>query len=315
MANKTLAIIMDPIADIQFNHDSSLAILLAAQARGWQPHYIEPKDLFWQNGEAYANNKTLVVENNPQDWYQFKQQQVTALKQFTVILMRKDPPFDMDYIMATYFLDHAAAAGGMVVNNPQALRDANEKFFTTHFPQCMPPTLISSSVKQLQQFQQQQQKVVFKPLHLMGGQGIFVAEQQQDCQDQLLTLTDQQHTPILAQRYLPEIKQGDKRILIVNGEVIPHTLARIPPADGFLGNLAAGGQATAGEFTDRDQWICQQIAPTLKQIGLMLVGVDIIGDYLTEINVTCPTCLVEFKQLFSVDVADYLLQHIEKMIK
>ncbi|MCP4475871.1 MAG: glutathione synthase [Gammaproteobacteria bacterium] len=309
-----LGVIMDPIASIDFHHDSTLALLLNASKRHWQLHYMEQADLFWHENRAYAESKQLNVYDDNNHWYDFAATATLPLEELDIILMRKDPPFNMNYIMTTYFLDHAAKAGTLVVNSPQALRDANEKFFTTHFAHCMPPTLISSRLDLLQRFHHQHGKVIFKPLDLMGGQGIFLAEPEQDSRATVEKLSHQGQIPIMAQRYLPEISAGDKRILMIDGEPIPYALARIPQPGSFLGNIAAGGCGEPRQLSERDRWICEQVGPTLKQKGLLFVGLDIIGDYLTEINVTCPTCITEFRELFQVDTAEKLLDTLEKKL-
>ena len=309
-----LAVIMDPIADIEFAHDSTLALLLEASQRDWDLHYLEQSDLSWQDGHTFGQTRPLNVYNNANRWHELGEKITQPLDQFDVILMRKDPPFDMNYIMTTYFLDHAAANGTLVINSPQSLRNANEKFFATHFSHCMAPTLISSNLDLLQTFHAQHSKTIFKPLNLMGGQGIILAEAKETIIQALNQLTNHGQTPIMAQRYLPEIAQGDKRILMIDGEPIPYALARIPKEGSFLGNIAAGGQCKPKELTDRDRWICDQVGPILKQKGLLFVGIDIIGDYLTEINVTCPTCIVEVRQLFQIDAAQKLLDVIEKKL-
>ncbi len=311
--SKTLGIVMDPISAINIKKDSSFAMLLAAQARGWNLRYMEQQDVFLSNGEVCAEIRSLSVKEDAHNWYQLGEQETLPLRSLDVILMRKDPPFDMEYIYSTYLLEQAQAAGVRVINDPRSLRDANEKLFTAWFPQCCPPTLVTRHKHLIGQFQQQQGAIIVKPLDGMGGASIFRIDQGDPNFSVIVeTLTEQGTKSVMAQKYLPEIGDGDKRILMINGEPIPYALARIPAAGETRGNLAAGGSAEGRPLTERDRWICQQVGPTLKQKGLFFVGLDVIGDYLTEINVTSPTCIRELDKAFKLNIADDLITAIEK---
>lgn len=307
-----IGVVMDPIADITYYKDTTLALLQAAQARGHILHYMEMPDLYLEQGKAMAKVHPLEVFDNEQQWYQLGSSEDQNLGDFDVILMRKDPPFDNQYIYATYILERAEQEGCLVVNKPQSLRDCNEKVFATEFPQCCPPVLVSRDPARLRKFHAQHQDVIFKPLDGMGGSGIFRCKQDDPNVSVILeTLTLQSAEFIMAQKYLPEIKQGDKRILVVNGEAIPYSLARIPASGETRGNLAAGGKGVAQPLSERDQWIVDQVSPTLVEKGLMFVGLDVIGDYLTEINVTSPTCVREIDKAFDTQIGKTLITAIE----
>lgn len=307
-----LAILMDPIESIKPYKDSSFAMLLAAQQLGWSIHYFTLNDLFCQQNQARANLHTLKVFDNNDHWFNITKSQVQDLSKMDIIIMRKDPPFDMEYIYATYALELAEQAGVRVVNKPQGLRDANEKFFTLQFPDCCPPTLVSRDHQQLKEFHQQHQDVIYKPLDGMGGRSIFrIHDDTINLSVVLETLTDNQQQFIMAQKTIPEISEtGDKRILVINGEPIPYALARIPAKGELRGNLAAGARGEVVEITERDHWLCQQIAPTLRQKGLIFVGIDVIGDFITEINVTSPTCIREIEADTNIAIAEKLLEEI-----
>lgn len=315
MASLKLGIVMDPIDRITIKKDSSFAMLLAAQARGWTLFYMEQKDLFLQEGVARATVQRLTVQDDPNDWFQLSQADVMTLADLDVILMRKDPPFDMNYIYSTYLLEQAQSQGTLVVNRPQSLRDANEKLFTAWFPQCCPDTLVTSQASLIRQFYQQYNDIIIKPLDGMGGASIFrVTPQDANLSVIIETMTEHGLRPVMVQRYLPEIVHGDKRILLINGEPVPYALARIPAQGETRGNLAAGGRAEGQALTDRDRWICQQVGPTLREKGLLFVGLDVIGDYLTEINVTSPTCIRELDAQFGLSIAAELMDCIANEI-
>ncbi|PKM12971.1 MAG: glutathione synthase [Gammaproteobacteria bacterium HGW-Gammaproteobacteria-3] len=308
--------VMDPIDRINIKKDTSFAMLLEAQSRHWQIHYMELGDLYLRNGRAYARTRLLRVEKNAAQWHHFTGEQDIALDELDVIIMRKDPPFDQEYIYATYLLERAESLGTYVVNKPQSLRDANEKLFTAWFPQCCAQTLVARDGKRLRAFLQEQGEIILKPLDGMGGTSIFHVRQDDPNLSVILeTMTHYGSRYIMAQKYLPEIKQGDKRILIVNGEVVPYALARIPAQGETRGNLAAGGSASGRKLTERDSWIAEQIAPTLREKGLIFVGIDVIGDYLTEINVTSPTCVQELDSQFGLNIAGLLMNHIEQKLQ
>lgn len=305
-------VIMDPIQSISFAKDSTLAILLAAQRQGFELFYMQQDDLFIDNGEPKANLAPLRVFDDPNRWFELSEYRVAALEEMDVLLMRKDPPFDAEFVYSTYILEAAEKRGSLVVNKPQSLRDCNEKVFATNFAQCTPPLLVSRNQQRLKLFLEEHIDVVFKPLDGMGGTSIFrVSQGDQNLNVILETLTDNGQQTIMAQKYLPEITAGDKRILVVDGEVIPFCLARIPSGSDFRGNLAAGGRGVVQPLSERDQWIADQVAPELKKRGLIFVGLDVIGDYLTEINVTSPTCIREIDKAEDTSIGDRLVRAIQ----
>jgi len=311
----SLGVIMDPIGSIKPAKDSTLAMLLAAQHRGWSLAYMEQADLYLTGGEARARRRALTVKDDPKNWFSLGAEVDGFLKDLDLILMRKDPPFDMEYVSSTYILERAEAAGVMVVNRPQALRDANEKAFTAWFPQCCPPTLITRDMGRIRAFLTEQQKIVVKPLDGMGGTMVFVlAAGDPNTSVVLETLTALGRRLAVAQKYIPEIKAGDKRILLIEGEPVPYALARVPAPGESRGNLAAGGTGVGVALTERDRWICSQVAPKLKEKGLSFVGLDVIGDWLTEINVTSPTCIRELDKLYKLDIAGQLMDTLARKL-
>ncbi len=310
-----LGIVMDPISAINIKKDSSFAMLLQAQARGYQLHYMEMADLYLLDGQARASTRLLSVEQNPQSWYQFFGQQDIALSELDVILMRKDPPFDTEYIYATYILERAEDEGTLIVNKPQSLRDANEKLYTSWFAAHTPKTLVSRDAARLKAFYQQEQDVILKPLDGMGGASIFRLKPDDANVSVIIeTLTEHGSRYAMAQRFIPAIKEGDKRVLVVNGEPVPYCLARIPASGETRGNLAAGGRGEARPLSESDWAIARAVGPTLKAKGLIFVGLDIIGDKLTEINVTSPTCIREIEAAFPVSITGLLFDEIEKIL-
>jgi glutathione synthase len=307
-----LGMVMDPISQINIKKDTSFAMLLEAQARGWELHYIELDDLFLSNGQAYARTRSLEVQRDANQWHRFTGEQQIALSELDTIIMRKDPPFNQEYIYATYILEQAEREGVYVVNKPQSLRDANEKMFTAWFPQCCTDTLVARNPQKIRDFLQQHKEIILKPLDGMGGASIFlVRENDPNLSVILETMTEHGQRFIMAQKYLPAIKDGDKRILMVNGEPVPYCLARIPSSGESRGNLAAGGRGEGRPLSDRDRWIAEQVGPTLKAKGLVFVGIDVIGDYLTEVNVTSPTCVQELDKQFDLNISAQLMDHIE----
>jgi glutathione synthase len=307
---------MDPIQLISFQKDSTLAILLAAQRQGFELFYMQQQDLFLENGEPRASITPLRVFNDPDHWFELGESRIAALEEMNVLLMRKDPPFDSEFIYSTYILEAAEQRGSLVINKPQSLRDCNEKVFATQFPQCTPPLLVSRDQSRLKLFLEEHKDVVYKPLDGMGGTSIFrVSEGDQNLNVILETLTCDGQQTIMAQKYLPEITLGDKRILVVDGEVVPFSLARIPSGSDFRGNLAAGGRGVVQPLSERDQWIAQQVAPALKERGLIFVGLDVIGDYLTEINVTSPTCIREIDNAEDTRIGDRLIAAIQARLE
>ncbi len=324
-----LGIVMDPIQSINIKKDSSFAMLLEAQRRNYEIYYMEMSDLFIENNQAKAFSRQLRVIDDKHNWYQFlttktdnsskkNSDDTTAiidLSELDTILMRKDPPFDMEYIYATYILEIAAQSGTLVVNNPKSLRDANEKLFTHQFPNCTVATLVSRNKGQFKHFLKQHKDIIVKPLGGMGGHSIFrIRENDPNLNVILETMTDHASQYIMAQRFIPEISQGDKRILIINGTPVDYALARIPPEGETRGNLAAGGTGQGLPLSKRDYWLCEQVAPRLKEMGLIFVGMDVIGDYITEINVTSPTCIRELDSLYQLNISALLMDSIEEKI-
>ena len=310
-----LGMVMDSIDHINIKKDTSFAMLLEAQARGWELHYMELNDLYLRNGRTYARTRTLTVERNSLQWYQVISEQDIPLDELNVILMRKDPPFDQEYIYATYLLERAENRGVYVVNKPQSLRDANEKLFTAWFSQCCAETLVAREPSRIRSFLLEQGEIILKPLDGMGGTSIFHIRQDDPNLSVILeTMTQYKSRYIMAQKYIPEIKDGDKRILMIDGEAVPYALARIPAEGETRGNLAAGGRAEGRPLTEQDWWITRQVGPTLREKGLVFVGLDVIGDKLTEINVTSPTCVQELDKQFGLNIAGQLMDHIEKKL-
>lgn len=310
-----LGIVMDPIDKINIKKDTSFAMLLEAQSRNWELHYMELNDLYLRNGRAYARTRVLSVQRDYERWFAFDREQDIALDALDVILMRKDPPFDQEYIYATYLLERAESLGVYVVNKPQSLRDANEKLFTAWFPQCCAETLVAREPGRIRDFLHEQEEIILKPLDGMGGTSIFRLRRGDPNLSVILeTMTRYNTRYVMAQKYLPAIVDGDKRILLVNGEAVPYALARIPAPGETRGNLAAGGRAEGRPLTERDRWIANQVGPTLREKGLVFAGIDVIGDTLTEINVTSPTCVQELDREFGLNIAGMLMDHIENTI-
>ncbi|OCG71589.1 glutathione synthase [Gilliamella sp. Nev5-1] len=291
-----LGIVMDPISHIKIKKDTSFAMLLEAQKRGYQLFYMEMNDLFLRNGEAYATTRTLTVYNDDHHWFDMNNEQTIPLSDLDVILMRKDPPFDTEFIYATYILERAEAKGVLVVNKPKSLRDCNEKLFTAWFAKFTPETLVTRQTQQIKSFYQEHNDIILKPLDGMGGASIFrIKADDPNVSVIIETLTEHNSRYCMAQTYIPEITDGDKRVLVVDGEPVPYCLARIPQKGETRGNLAAGGHGEVRALSESDWHIAKSIAPMLKEKGLLFVGLDIIGDKLTEINVTSPTCVREIE--------------------
>lgn len=307
-----LGIVMDPIQAINYKKDTSLAMLWAAADKGWSLYYMEQSDLFLDNGRAFAMTKPLNVFKDPDHFYELGEESMVDLGDLDVILMRKDPPFDSAFMHSTMILDQAQRDGALVVNNPKSLLECNEKLFATQFPQCCPEVLVTRRGDLLKAFHKKHKDVIFKPLDGMGGSSIFrLKEDDSNVGVIIETLTSLGTEQIMAQKYIPEIKQGDKRILIVDGKPIPYALARIPAAGETRGNLAVGGRGEGRELSERDRWICDQVIPTLKEKDLMFVGLDVIGDYLTEINVTSPTCVRQLDDQYGLNIGMTLMDAIE----
>ena len=311
-----LAVVMDSILSINFKKDTTLAMLNAAQKKGWQIFYIEQDGLYLEDGKAMAIMQDLSVEMNPQNFFTLGPESRQSMADVDVILMRKDPPFNREFIYSTYILEQAEREGVLVVNKPQALRDFNEKVSATLFPQCCTPVLVSRKKELLQDFYKAQKDVIFKPLDGMGGTGVFrIKPGDPNISVIIETLTEYGTRQIMAQTFIPEISSGDKRILMIDGKSVGFALARLPAANETRGNLAAGGTAKGVELSDRDRWICDQVGPTLKENGLLFVGLDVIGDYLTEVNVTSPTCIRELDEIFNLDIAGDLMNCIEQKLQ
>ncbi|MCS3431218.1 glutathione synthase [Klebsiella sp. BIGb0407] len=310
-----LGIVMDPIAQINIKKDSSFAMLLQAQQRGYELHYMEMADLYLNNGEARARTRLLSVEQNYDNWYTFGNEQDIELADLDVILMRKDPPFDTEFIYATYILERAEEKGTLIVNKPRSLRDCNEKLFTAWFSDLTPETLVTRNKAQLKAFWQKHGDIILKPLDGMGGASIFrVKESDPNLGVIAETLTELGTRYCMAQNYIPAIKDGDKRVLVIDGEPVPYCLARIPQGGETRGNLAAGGRGEPRPLTESDWEIARRVGPELKARGLIFVGLDIIGDRLTEINVTSPTCIREIEAEFPVSITGMLFDAIEKRL-
>ena len=308
-----LGIVMDPISGVNIKKDSSFAMLLAAQTRGWDIQYMELHDIYINDDIPMANMQSLQVDDNPEQWFTLSNYRPEELANLDIILMRKDPPFDLEYIYSTYILEHAERLGTLIVNNSTALRNVNEKIFITHFAHCIAPTQVSRNINILLGFINQHQNIILKPLDGMGGHSIFrVNASDPNAKVILETMTNYGNCYVMAQKLIPEISAGDKRILLINGEPIPYALARIPAEGEIRGNLARGGTGKGVELTDRDRWICQQVGPCLRDMGLYFVGLDVIGDYLTEINVTSPTCIRELDSLYNIDISGQLMDALEK---
>lgn len=311
-----LGIVMDPIADISYPKDSSLAMLWAAQDRGWEIHYMEMQDLYLSLGEARARTRPLQVFRNPERWHELGSEQDLALSDLDVILMRKDPPFDSEFLYCTHLLEMAENNGTLVVNKPQSLRDCNEKLFATLFPELTPTTLVSRRSDLIRQFAEEHDDIILKPLDGMGGSSIFRHRKDDPNLSVILeTLTNHGQHQIMVQKYLPAIKGGDKRILMIDGEPVPYCLARIPASGETRGNLAAGGRGVAQPLSDSDKQIAATVGPELRKRGLYFVGLDVIGDKLTEINVTSPTCIREIDNAYDTDIAGKLMELIASKLE
>ena len=311
-----VGVVMDPIESIIVKKDTTLAMLLAAQKRGWVIHYMLQSNLYMDQGLPRAKMQTLSVMDDEQDWFKLGIHSDQALAELDVILMRKDPPFNLDYIYSTYILEQAQREGTLIVNDPQSLRDCNEKLFATQFPQCCPPVLAAASESKLKAFHEEHEDVIYKPLDGMGGTSIFRAKKDDANLSVIIeTLTNGGSRQIMAQKYIPEIKDGDKRILLIDGNPVEYCLARVPAIGESRGNLAAGGSGIAQKLTDRDRWICKEVSPALKERGLLFVGLDVIGEYLTEINITSPTCVREIDRAQSLDISDDLMDCIQEKLE
>ncbi|GAA3719449.1 glutathione synthase [Oceanisphaera sediminis] len=310
-----LGIVMDPIQSINIKKDTSFAMLLEAQHRGYELWYMEMSDLSLRDGEAFGHMARLTVKEDANQWFTLEEAERQPLSSLDVILMRKDPPFDTEFIYATYLLERAESEGTLIVNKPQSLRDANEKLYTAWFSEFTPPTLVSRKGSDIRAFHQEHQDIIIKPLDGMGGASIFRVKQDDPNLGVIIeTLTEHGSRYCMVQAYIPAITDGDKRVLVVDGEPVPYCLARIPQGGETRGNLAAGGRGEARPLSDSDRRIAEALGPVLKEKGLIFVGLDIIGDKLTEVNVTSPTCVREIEAAFPVNITGMLMDAIEKRL-
>lgn len=311
-----IGVVMDPIGTIKIHKDSTFAMLLAAQARGWELHYMELADLSLRDGQAWGRSRRLQVRDDPARWFELQAAEAMPLADLDVVLMRKDPPFDTEYVYSTYLLERALEAGTLVVNDPRGIRNANEKLFTAWFAEFCPPTLVTRHADTIRQFLAEHGDIILKPLGGMGGASVFrVRRDDPNLAVIIETLTCQPDRFAMAQRFVPEISAGDKRILLVDGEPVPYALARIPAPGETRGNLAAGGSGVGVELSERDRRICEAVGPVLREMGLLFVGIDVIGDYLTEINVTSPTCIRELDAIYGLDIAGQLMDVIAEKLQ
>jgi glutathione synthase len=310
-----IGVVMDPIQGIHVYKDSTLAIMLAAQARDAQLFYMLPEDLLVHQAKAAAYAQSIKVFDDEQHWFELGERALRPLTDFDVILMRKDPPFDMNYIFTTFILEQAEREGVLVVNKPASLRSYNEKFFITQFPEFAPQHLVTADYISIKGFVGQHKRCILKPLDGMGGDRIFyVDENERNLNVMLDVLTHHGKTPCMAQTYIPEISKGDKRILLVNGEPVPHVLARIPKADDIRGNMAAGASVEVQAISEHNLKLAKSVGEKLKALGIYFAGLDVIGDYLTEVNITCPTCIRQIDQGAGTDIAGMLLDSIEGLL-
>ncbi|HET8744123.1 MAG TPA: glutathione synthase [Ramlibacter sp.] len=313
-----VAVLMDPIEAIKIAKDTTFALLLEAQRRGHALHYMEQGDLALRDGAPWARLVPLTVKDDAGGWFRRDEARWRDLRELDVVLMRKDPPVDREFLYDTMVLEAAQRGGVQVINDPRSLRDCNEKVFALHFPQCMAPTLVARDPAELRRFVDEHGEAVLKPLDGMGGRGIFrVRAGDSNLNSMLETLLGgdahgQGRQFAVAQKFIPQISAGDKRILLVDGEPVPYALARIPQGNEFRGNLAVGGRGEGVPLSDRDRWIAAEVGPELRRRGLRFVGLDVIGDYLTEVNVTSPTCVRELDAQFGLNIAGTLFDAIEQ---
>lgn len=313
MSGRTrFAVLMDPIGSITPAKDSTLAMMLAAQQRGVELLYLEQRDLWVRDGVAMARLRPVTVHNDLRNWFTLEEPFVAPLREVDVVLMRKDPPFDTEYIYTTYLLERAEVEGTLVVNRPQGLRDVNEKVFTAWFPDCCAPTLITRDMRDMAAFMAEQGRIVCKPLYGMGGRSVFVLDAgDKNANVVFETLTEYGQRYAIVQRYIPDIVEtGDARVLLIDGEPVEHVLARIPPTGDNRGNLAAGARGVGRTLNDRDRWLCSRIGPVMRERGMLFVGLDVIGGFVTEINVTSPTGIRELEKQYDVDIAGQLIDAV-----
>ena len=311
----SLGVVMDPIQTIKVHKDSTLAMLLEAQRRQCPLWYMEQQDLELLDGRCMARMRPLAVRDDPDDWFSLGDARTQALDRLDVVLMRKDPPFDMEYVYTTYLLEQAQARGSLIVNRPSALRDANEKLYTAWFPEVCSPTLVSRRHAEFGRFIDTHRDVILKPLDGMGGASVFRVRAEDSNRNVIIeTLTGHGTRYTMGQRFIPEIRDGDKRIIVIDGKAIPYALARVPSAGENRGNLAAGGSGVGVALSDKDRQIVETVAPRLREQGILFAGLDVIGDYLTEVNVTSPTCIRELDQLYDLNISAVLMDCIEQKL-
>ena len=307
-----LGILMDPITAIRAHKDSSFAMLLAAQARGWQLFYMEQKDLYLRNERAFASMRQLKVDDRDSDWFEWSEAEDLPLSGLDILLMRKDPPMDMEYLYTTFILERAELEGLLVLNRPASLRDSNEKLYTAWFPEVCSPTLVSRRHAEFDRFIDTHRDVILKPLDGMGGASVFRVRAEDSNRNVIIeTLTGHGTRYTMGQRFIPEIRDGDKRIIVIDGEAIPYALARVPSAGENRGNLAAGGSGVGVALSDKDRQIVETVAPRLREQGILFAGLDVIGDYLTEVNVTSPTGIRELDKAFGLNIAGLMFDAID----
>jgi len=312
----SIGVLMDPIESIKPSKDTTFAMLLAMARRGHVAHCMQLSDLWLADGVPHARSRPVTVRDQATDYHDLGDPVEGPMRRFDAVLMRKDPPFDMEYVYATYILEMAERSGVAVLNRPSSLRDVNEKVFTAHFPQCCPPTLVTRDRNRIRAFLAQQKRIVVKPLDGMGGASVFRVDLGDPNVSVILeTMTEYDRRTVIAQRFLPEYRQGDKRIILIHGEPVDHALARIPAEGESRANLAAGGRGEAVPLSDRDRWICAQLGPELRHRGLDFVGLDVIGDYLTEINVTSPTGVRELDAACGTDIAGAFIRFLEGAVR
>jgi glutathione synthase len=311
-----IGVVMDPIEDIKPAKDTTLAMMLAAQRRGWTLSYLELRHVWLRDGTAFGRAHPIAVRDDTADWFSRGEPVTTRLGDFDAILMRKDPPFDTEYVYSTYILERAESQGALVVNRPQGLRDMNEKVYTAWFPECCAPTLITRDMGDMHAFLREHQRIVCKPLYGMGGRSIFALDAgDKNANVVFETLTDYGQRYAIAQRYIPDIvTTGDARVILVDGEAVPYALARIPSATDNRGNLAAGAKGVGRPLDDRDRWLAGRIGPVLRERGMLFVGLDVIGGFVTEINVTSPTGVRELDRQFGLDIAGSLMDAIGRRL-
>jgi glutathione synthase len=309
-----LGVVMDSIATIHYDKDSTLAMLRAAQARAWPLYYFESQDLVLRDGRVYGAARMLHLFDQRSAWFTLSDPLEIPLDTLDIILMRKDPPLTLEYLYTTHLLEFAARAGVLVANRPSALREVNEKLYALQFAQCCPPTLVTADMRKIRAFLAEQGDIILKPLDAMGGSGIYrLRPHDANLAVILETATERGKKTMMAQRYIVEVRDGDKRILLINGEPVPYALARIPAPGETRANLAAGGRGVGVPLTAQDRWICGQIGPDLRARGIWFAGIDVIGSYLTEINVTSPTGVRELDKTFKLDIAGQLLDTLKDL--